>query len=539
MFLELLRKEFIEKKVKSQQSTAAHVLSLLLKFLLLGCFVALEVYIFLNLDKKIEKYSSYGSFDFLVLFLFAMMVVGVFFSMVKARNAIFNQKDSRVTMPLPIPPSTQVAAKVTYIYIESVLFELLTSTPLLMTYGVPRHYIPYYHIFSILYPLFISVFIVGLALLFSLVYQQFYKLIKKSDIAQFITASVLVVSLCYLYQLVLNLFLNALNDSSIGGVFSESFVKSLHKARVYFLPVYQYADALIEKSNLRSDILIILGASFLVLILGVGAISLVYYHEIKNEDRGNSKTRESKQLRLTTPFKSLIKKEMDLLFKDEGNMFSYTSLLIMCPFLTYVVISSLNNIIYDNLRFYAAYFPELVSGINLMLVLLFSGVINASASLAMTREGKALKIVKILPISPIKQIFSKIMIPMFFSEVSLLLTAIVLISSKVITLPVFLSVLFIGTLTILFNNIFGVYADMHDMSSEERKIKMSIINELVPMLLPLVLFLIFFVFSITLHLPSWSLYLIGNLFSALVLLPFGIGLKKRYQKAFVRMEVSN
>ena len=539
MFLELLRKEFIEKKVKSQQSTAAHVLSLLLKFLLLGCFVALEVYIFLNLDKKIVKYSSYGSFDFLVLFLFAMMVVGVFFSMVKARNAIFNQKDSRVTMPLPIPPSTQVAAKVVYIYIESALFELLTSTPLLMTYGVPRHYIPYYHIFSILYPLFISVFIVGLALLFSLVYQQFYKLIKKSDIAQFITASVLVVSLCYLYQLVLTLFLNALNDSSIGGVFSESFVKSLHKARVYFLPVYQYADALIEKSNLRSDILIILGASFLVLILGVGVISLVYYHEIKNEDRGNSIAKENKQLRLSTPFKSLIKKEMDLLFKDEGNMFSYTSLLIMCPFLTYVVISSLNNIIYDNLRFYAAYFPELVSGINLMLVLLFSGVINSSASLAMTREGKALKIVKILPISPIKQIFSKIMIPMLFSEVSLLLTAIVLISTKVITLPVFFSVLFIGTLTILFNNIFGVYADMHDMSSEERKIKMSIINELVPMLLPLVLFLIFFVFSITLHLPSWSLYLIGNLFSAIVLLPFGIGLKKRYQKAFVRMEVSN
>ena len=224
MFLELLRKEFIERKNDEKQSIAMLVLSVLLRVLLIAGFIALECFIALNVDKKIVKYSSYGSFDFLVLFLFLMMVLSIVFTMVKARGVIFNHKDSMVTLPLPISPSTQVFSKVVYLYIESVLLGWVTSTPLLICYGATRHYIPYYYIFSGLYPLLISIFSVGISLLFALVYQQIYKLITKSDIAQFIVASVLVVTLCYLYQFVLNLFLTALNDSSIGGVFSTDFV---------------------------------------------------------------------------------------------------------------------------------------------------------------------------------------------------------------------------------------------------------------------------------------------------------------------------
>lgn len=539
MFLELLRKEFIERKNDEKQSIAMLVLSILLRVLLISGFIALECFIALNLDKKIVKYSSYGSFDFLVLFLFLMMALSIVFTMVKARGVIFNHKDSTVTLPLPIAPSTQVFSKVVYLYIESVLLGWVTSTPLLICYGATRHYIPYYYIFSGLYPLLISIFSVGISLLFALVYQQIYKLITKSDIAQFIVASVLVVTLCYLYQFILNLFLTALNDSSIGGVFSSGFVNGLHKARNYFLPVYHLMDAVIEKTNIKADILIFLGGSFLSLTLGVGITSIVYFHEIKIGDRSESKQKKGKVRKLTTPFKALVRKEMDLLFKDEANLFSYTSLLILCPFLTFAVISSLNSIIYDNLRFYASYFPELVSGINLTLILLFSGVINASASMSMTREGKALIVVKYLPISPLKQILAKIIIPISFSFLSLLITEIVLISTSIITMPVFLSSLFIGTVLLAFSNIFGVYSDRHDKEGDNRKLKLSVINDLVPLVLPFILFGLFFVFSIYTKVSSWALYVIACAFSFVVLSPSVINLKKRLQKTFVKMEVSN
>lgn len=540
MFLELLRKEFIEKKTKESQSTLALILSSLLRFLLLGCFVALLVFVFYTLDFKIQKYSTYGTFDFLVLYLFVTAVLGVLFTMVKARASIFDKKDSRVTMILPISPSTQVFAKVVYLYIESALLQLLVSSPVLMTYGVIRTFIPYYHIFSLLYPFIISFFLVGVSLLAALVYQQFYRLIKKSDIAQIIVASILVILLCYLYQFVLNLFLTALNDSSIGGVFSPDFVNTLHKARIYFLPVYNLIDAVIEKMNTRSDIFLFAGSSLLSLTLGVGIVSIVYYHEIKNETYPvDNKKHEHKKLPLLTPFKALLKKEFAILFTDEANLFSYTSLLIMCPFLTFAVISSLNGIIYDNLRFYAAYFPELVNGINLTLVLLFVGVINASASLSMTREGKSLIVVKTIPVSPLKQIFAKLLIPFAFSELSLFITEIVLISTSIITWKVLLTSFVIGTLLLAFSNVFGIYADMKDMSSKRRRVKVTLINEIVPILLPIVIFLLFFLFSVVISLPSYSLYLIAIGFTLLIFLPFLIGLKRRYSKSFVEMEVHN
>lgn len=540
MFLELLTKEFIERRNKEKQSLGMTVFSGVLAVLFLSGFIALECFIAITLDKKLVKYSPYGSFDFLVLFLFLLMVVSIVFTMVKARSVIFDSNDNAVTLPLPIAPSTQVMSKVVYLYIEAVLFGLVSMTPLLFCYGISRSFIPHYYIFSILFPVFISFFSTGIALVFCLVYQLVYRQVKKSDIAQFVLACVLVIFLCYLYQFVLNLFLTALNDSSIGGMFSSSFVESLHNARYYFLPVYHLLDLLIEKTNMKSDILIFLGASLLSLVIGIGSVSVVFYHVVKrdNDSLDRQKKDKVKKLKLLSPYKVLLKKEIDLLFKDETNLFSYTSLLILCPFLTYAVISSLNSIIYDNLKFYASYFPELVSGINLTLILLFSGVINSSASMSMTREGKALIIVKYLPISPLKQILAKILIPVLFSFVSLLVTEIVLVSTGIVTLPVFFSSLFIGSLILLFTNAFGLYADMHD-HTQNRRIRLSLLNEAIPLVLPFVLFILFFLLSVLFHLPSWALYLIVSLFSLLVFSPFLIGMKKRYERAFMRMEVNN
>ena len=539
MFLELLTKEFIERKSKAKQSTLMTVLSSVLYALFIGCFIALECFISLSLDKKLRKYSSYGSFDFLVLFVFLILLVSIVFSMVKARGVLFDKEDSLVLLPLPIAPSTQVFSKVVYLYIESSLFLLVTSTPLLICYGATRHFIPYYYIFSVLYPFLISFFSVGISLLLSLVYQLVYREVRRSDILQFVLACILMVSLCYLYQFVLRLFLTALNDSSIGGMFSSSFVQSLHHARYYFLPVYSLLDMLIEKTNMRSDILIFLGASLLSMVMGISSVSIVYYHVARsdNDSVERNRKRKEKKLKILSPFRVLLKKEMDLLFRDEANLFSYTSLLILCPFLTYAVLSSLSSILYDNLRFYSSYFPELVSGINLTLILLFSGVINSSASQSMSREGKAVLVSKLIPVSPLKQILAKILIPVSFSFVSLLVTDIVLVSTGIITLPVFFSSLFIGCLLLLFGNMFGLYADMHD-KTEERKVRLSLINELVPLIYPFVLFLLFFVLSVFLSVPGWGLYLTISLLSLLLFSPFLFGMKRRYEKAFCHMEVN-
>ena len=538
MFLELVRKEFIQRRSDNKQSKVASVINTFLRVIILACFISLECYIAINLDKKIIKYSSYGSFDFLVLALFIMMGLNIIFTLTKARKSIFDYKDNVVILTLPIESTTKVFSKVTYLYIEASIFSLFTSTPLLVCYGASRGFIPYYYIYSFLYPFISSLFSTGVSLLLSIVYQKIYKLIKRNDIVQFVLACLVVILSCYLYQFVLNLFLTVLNDSSIGGMFSLDFVNFLHNARYYFLPIYHLLDLVIEKQQIASDILIYLGATILSILLGVGIVSACYLHEMKQGEHYVKSNNKIKKKKLVSPFKSLIKKEFNILFKDDTNLFSYTSLLILCPFLTYVVISSLNSIIYDNLRFYASYFPELISGINLCLILLFVGVINTSASLSISREGKGAIIIKYIPISPLKQILVKILVPFTFSLVSLFITVTVLFGLNIINLSTFLAGLFIGICLISFTNIFGIYADMKDKSTIDRKFKLSIINEVIPLIVPIVIFIIFFVFSIYIKLPSYLLYLISCVFSLCLLLSLFIKFKTRYIDAFNKMEVN-
>ena len=65
---------------------------------------------------------------------------------------------------------------------------------------------------------------IAVGLLFIALIEIIYKFIKKHDFIQLILASILVIGLCYAYKFVLEIFLDALNDSSVGGVFSPEFV---------------------------------------------------------------------------------------------------------------------------------------------------------------------------------------------------------------------------------------------------------------------------------------------------------------------------
>ena len=67
MIIELIRKEYLQGRNRVSDKLYVNILFLLAKALFYSLFVALEVFLFVTLDKKINEYSSEGSFDFLLL----------------------------------------------------------------------------------------------------------------------------------------------------------------------------------------------------------------------------------------------------------------------------------------------------------------------------------------------------------------------------------------------------------------------------------------------------------------------------------------
>lgn len=536
MVIELVRKERIFRQEAKSKSIIANIFSYIFKFAFFALCIALECFIFYSVHNKIQKYGDENAvFNFLVLFLFVIMLIDIVGAVVKARNVLFNRFDNEILFPLPVSTGEIIFSKIVYIFLNEVGLHLLVSTPILITFGALNTQIPYFYIFSIIYPMLISVFSIGIVLILVVPYEFLYKLIKLSDIAQFLLASGLMIALCFAYQYVLNLFLNALSDSAIGGVFDEAFITGLDQAVIYFAPSYYIFDSVIRGNNTILSWCILLGSILISLSLGTFISSIAYIRLSKNEFEFKI-NKERKHIKVDNIYKALFKKELALIFKDSNNLFSYTSLLIMAPFLSYLVVSSLSSIMYSNLSQYLAFFPDLLKGINICLVLLFSSVINSSAVLSLSREGKALQIVKYLPVGLKKQMGVKAIIPIALSSISLLFTTFTLSIGGVVDWITSMVTLIIGVLIIFATNAYGIYFDMYDRSSVH-KIKLSWITELISVGTPFLVFLV----QILLSLAKMNTYLNYFILIIIVLLlytPFFFARNKKLRKVFNKMEVN-
>ncbi len=533
MIIELIRKELIFKNERSGKSKLAF-LYLLLKAVAILILMGLEFFVFTSLDDKISKYSENAMYYFLVLFLFAIMIISIISSSVRARVSIFSKRDAKITLTLPISSETLVIAKMIYIYVKEVLITFVLACPLLVAYGYSRSLPPYFYVFTLFYPVIISLFSVSFSLIVVIIFEYIYELIKLNSFVQLILAAVVVIGLCYLYQFVLQMFLNALNDSSVGGMFSKDFINGLEKIVTFFMPVNPILSVVILKTNVLSNTFIFLGIILVTLVLGVFIASYVYSKYSKASINLSVNDNKHHKLKVRTTFLSLLKKEFVLLFKESGNIFSYTALLIMAPFLSYVVISSLGLIIYNNMEFLLVYFPELINGFNLTLVLLFVGVINSSASLSISRERKSIQIMKYIPVDPMTQIKAKVITPIVLSTLCLLITLITLISTKQIGIETFIIGLIIGVILIISNNLLGIIWDMYDMRG--KKFSVRFLNAFLAIAFPAFILIVHILLSLT-YLDAIWIYVIEVCLSLILLFVSTIKYKERIQRAFKRMEV--
>lgn len=537
MLIDLINKERLINGT-GKRKISRIFLDLLFKAIFAGLFIALECFIYIQLDKKIEKYSAYGTFDFLVFFIFIMFVIAIISSLFMARKALFNKDDASIMLVLPVSNEEIILSKVLFIYARQVLLSLIIATPLLISYGALRGFFPQYYVISIIYPLFISILVVAIALTFVVPFEYLYEFIKRHDLIQFILACIVVIVLCFIYKYVLELFLTALNDSTFGGAFSQEFIDGLHNARFYLVPINNLLDSFANGNSTLSAVLIFVGSVIIFSLLGIN-ISSYFFNKFNRIDFAKAskvKKRKGFSLKVSKSFTSLLKKETYLLFKDSSYIFSYTSLLIMMPFLSFVVVSSLNAIIYQNLKIFLNMFPELTNAISLTLILLFMGVINSSATLSISREGKALEIIKYIPIDPFKQILAKLIIPTLLSSCSLLISEIVLISTGSITVSVFFSSLIIGLALIIASNLLGVYLDMYDLSNKH-KFKTKYLINIISIIYPLIILFIMFLMSF-LDVPGFAIYLVIVIISLVLLIPLFIKIKRRICKGFYSMEVN-
>lgn len=542
MIVELLHKEYKENFLSKTNPTSLpkKIFKYLLKVIFIGLFIALEVYIFFALDKKLVLFSEHGSLDFLILFLVILLVLSVFTSLNKARNVFYQRQDSEVLLHLPINNDEVIFSKILFTYLYSVLINFIISVPLLYSYGASRgveeNIYPSFYVLSTLYPFIVSIFSSGLTLILLPLYNKVYLYLKDRPLLQIIFGSILVICLCFIYQYILDLFINLINDAKFDSIISADFINNLHNVTPYLFPVSGLINAVAIKLNVFNNIAISLGVSLGVILIGFIISSLSYTKFLKNEFSSVKKTKPYQVKKLPSLTKNLLKKEFILIFRNSNYVFSYTSLLIMQPFLAFVVITSLNNLLYLNMEMFLIYFPELINGLNILLLLLFSSIISSASLDSYSREGRNLLVIKYLPISPIKQSHIKLIIPLFFSSLSLLVTNISLISFNEISANCFLVATILGLLLQVALSYSGLYIDLIKLNSD-LKGNISFLSTLISVVLPVVIFLMHFLMSYF-KVNSALMYVLEILLMLIILIILVIPFKKMVNKYFIKMRIN-
>lgn len=535
MIIELLLKDFRRLHPKKKGFKGATFFRLIFGIIAIGLVEALIVYIYQGVDKKISVYSELASFAILVFFLGLLGIFLCVSGALTARKLIFDDDDRQIVFPLPISSATYLISKILYVYITILLECLLLSLPILCTYLSLRSYTVYYYVGAVIYPIIVSLFYMGVALLVSLLFEFIYLRIKDNDIIQFILASALMILLCVAYYYFLNLFLVTLQDGSINGVISPTFVSGLSDIMIIFSPTFELLDMFIAGDYGVANLFMTGGLLLISVAAGYVATYTLYRSGKLAYNRHAKEEEEEKEIPIRHGFKNLLKKELDILFKDSSNMFSYTSLLILLPFLSYAVVSSFNAIFAMNYTMVLAYYPELFHIIVLALILLFIGSINASSSLSMSNEKGGIVVTKTLPSSLKSMLYAKLVAPSALSFFSYLISIFVLLVAGQISFVLYITALALGIILILVQNVLGMLMDMKDKGSNGGK-RVVILNNLLSFALPVLI--------LVMGLPmSFNGFSSGTIYMSLVLVTLAlgaisfIGIGGRMKKAFYEMEV--
>ena len=197
--------------------------------------------------------------------------------------------------------------------------------------------------------------------------------------------------------------------------YSSDFIATLTSLKKYMIPTHFLVELLVNgnTSMFMPFILISSGVFLLGFIVATSS-----FHYFKNSVSNNTNVKKSYKFKITSVKKALIKKELTLLFKDSGYILSFTGLLVVQPFLAYLVINALNTIFRSGtFAYYLSMLPNFVALIDLLLIMLFSLIIASGASNYISMEGKNVRLMKTIPVNLFTQILIKVGIPFVCSAI--------------------------------------------------------------------------------------------------------------------------
>lgn len=512
-------------------SIGKKIISLVFTVLMLVAFISVEVFLFSTIIKDVKSYPG-ASDVYLTLFLFIISCIMIILNTLTAAKLFFNKKDVEQLTRYPVTNSQIILSKLVFMFAMHYATSFMFTYPLFVAYGQILGRAPLYYFITLFYPL-LSFFVEGgVALLLVYPFKLATDFLKKHVLVQFIVAITFMFGACYLYSNVLSLFMNLVINNNINLLFTSDTIAKLSLLVSKFIPINFLASFFLGQGK---KLLLYLCISLGLFLIGI-SISIFAFNYFRNITIANASKEKKGSIKPKSIKKALIKKELVLLFKDSNNIFSYAGLLIVQPFLLYLVVSALNNVFSSGtFAYYLIALPYFMPVLDIVLIMLFTVIINSGANSYISNEKHTVRIMKTMPVNVFTQLTIKVGVPYLLSCVSLIVSTTVLFVTSIISLQTYIC----GTLlSIILLAVYELIALKEELSIRFKKPKSSFLSSLYSYLLPLSFL------GISLLLSYYGLniifaYLISLAVILILSLPFIIKFRQKTISSFLDLEVVN
>lgn len=386
---------------KSSPKTAA--MRFLVLVLVMGLLIFVETYVYREILDKLSSFPN-APRSFTTLFLFVISLLMMVNCLFQGERLFYDEEDRKDTATLPITPFKRMLSKFILLFLIQYVVGLCFEYPIFLSFGMLAHKMVFFYFIGLLYPLLSFFFEAGVALILIYPFHLLKDFLSERPLWQFLVAALILGAFSFAYGYLLEVFSSLISGRGINALLTESNMAALVEARKYLI-VSNYLVDLLYYSN-SSNFLFYLLFAALALLLGVSLLLWTTSKSVYHFERKWKK--KSLAYNPSSPFKALLKKEFLLLFRDGDNLFSYSGLLLVQPYLCYAVVKSLNAVFSNgNVAYYFLAFPGLASYIDVFAVLCFLSCVSGAGMNYFAREKHGIRLIKTLPISEKQQMLAK------------------------------------------------------------------------------------------------------------------------------------
>ena len=463
------------------------------------------------------------------LCLFTISIILMLSFMSRANKLFFNKNDIELTSKFPIRNREIIISKLIFLFGNYVVVSFLFTYPMFVAYGIITKAKIWFYFITMLYPIATFFFDMGISLILFCPYSFIKMKLKNRFVLRFIVYLIILSLAIYLYSKILSVYVNLVAGGNILTLFTQDTINTFTKMMRYELPASPFIYSFVDGKYL--NLLFIFVNLF---VFGIGIIaSTAYYKHNKNALINVKEKKINDTLKETSIKKTLIKKEFQILTKNENYIISFICLLIVQPFLAYLIITSLNLIFRTGtFSYYISIVPNFITLLDILLLIFFTLIINQGATNYIQMEEKTITIMKMIPVRYKTQLLIKMIIPFILSFISFFITGLTLVIAKGISLEIFLVSIILVTLILFIYDSICLYEELKIRSNKPRN---TFTSNLYSYILPIIFFIVSVILAI-LNLNIYLIYLVAIITITILGIYFVVDVFKNMEKDFVLIE---